>query len=119
MESGALCARRLQRGFSAARRGPRIRPVRNICGGFRGSGEVAGQSRTSSHWLGGGAGRFALRFRRYTGRIYRIVYRDGAEGGAANVTPCPSATAPAGNPVEVAAEPPEGTHPDAGAAAGN
>jgi len=51
------------------------------------------------------------------GRIYRIVYRGGSEGGAANVTPCPSAAAPAGNPVEEAAQPPEGTHPDAGAAA--
>jgi mono/diheme cytochrome c family protein len=51
------------------------------------------------------------------GRIYRIVYHGGPEGGAANVTPCPSAAAPAGNPVEVAAQPPEGTHPDAGAAA--
>jgi glucose/arabinose dehydrogenase/mono/diheme cytochrome c family protein len=51
------------------------------------------------------------------GRIYRIVYHGGADGAAANVTACPSATAPAGNPVEVAAQPPEGTHPDAGAAA--
>ncbi len=51
------------------------------------------------------------------GRIYRIVYQGGPEAGAANVTPCPSLTAPAGNPVEVAAQPPEGTHPDAGAAA--
>jgi glucose/arabinose dehydrogenase/mono/diheme cytochrome c family protein len=51
------------------------------------------------------------------GRIYRIVYRGGSEGGAANITACPSLTAPAGNPVEVAAQPPEGTHPDAGAAA--
>ncbi|MGA7415918.1 MAG: c-type cytochrome [Bryobacteraceae bacterium] len=49
-----------------------------------------------------------------SGRIYRIVYRGGAQPSAANITPCPSATAPAGNPVEVAAEPPEGTHPDAG-----
>src|SRR5712672_2287306 len=47
------------------------------------------------------------------GRIYRIVYQGGAEGGAANVTPCPSATAPAGNPAAVAAQPPEGTQPDA------
>src|SRR5882762_509314 len=53
------------------------------------------------------------------GRLYRIVYQAGSEGGAANVTPCPSATAPAGNPVEEAAKPPEGTHPDAGAAASN
>jgi glucose/arabinose dehydrogenase/mono/diheme cytochrome c family protein len=51
------------------------------------------------------------------GRIYRIVYHGGAEGAAANVTACPSVTAPAGNPVEAAAKPPEGTHPDAGAAA--
>ena len=51
------------------------------------------------------------------GRIYRIVYRGGSEGGAANITPCPSATAPAGNPAGVSEQPPEGTHPDAGAAA--
>jgi glucose/arabinose dehydrogenase/mono/diheme cytochrome c family protein len=51
------------------------------------------------------------------GRIYRVVYRGGVEGGAANITPCPSATAPAGNPVEEAAKPPEGTHPNAGATA--
>jgi mono/diheme cytochrome c family protein len=51
------------------------------------------------------------------GRIYRIVYQGGPESGAANITPCPNATAPAGNPVELAAQPPEGTHPDAGAAA--
>jgi hypothetical protein len=53
------------------------------------------------------------------GRIYRIVYRGGSEGGDAGVTACPSVTAPAGNPVEAAAQPPEGTHPDAGAAASN
>jgi glucose/arabinose dehydrogenase/mono/diheme cytochrome c family protein len=51
------------------------------------------------------------------GRIYRIVYHGDAKGGAATVTACPSATAPAGNPAEAAAQPPEGTHPDAGAAA--
>jgi glucose/arabinose dehydrogenase/mono/diheme cytochrome c family protein len=51
------------------------------------------------------------------GRIYRIVYQGGSEGAAANITACPSATAPAGSPVEEAAKPPEGTHPDAGAAA--
>jgi glucose/arabinose dehydrogenase/mono/diheme cytochrome c family protein len=53
------------------------------------------------------------------GRIYRIVYHGGSEGGAPKVTACPSATAPAGNPAEVTAQPPEGTHPDAGAAASN
>jgi glucose/arabinose dehydrogenase/mono/diheme cytochrome c family protein len=51
------------------------------------------------------------------GRIYRIVYRGGPEVGSAKITPCPSATAPAGNPVDVTAHPPEGTHPDAGATA--
>jgi glucose/arabinose dehydrogenase/mono/diheme cytochrome c family protein len=51
------------------------------------------------------------------GRIYRIIYRGGSESGAANITACPSATAPAGSPVEAAAKPPEGTHPNAGAAA--
>ena len=53
------------------------------------------------------------------GRIYRIVYRGGADGGSANIRLCPSATAPAGNPVEAGAKPPEGTHPNAGAAARN
>src|SRR5271165_2243718 len=51
------------------------------------------------------------------GRIYRVVYRGGAGDAAANVTPCPSSTAPAGEIVEAPANPPEGTHPDAGAAA--
>jgi glucose/arabinose dehydrogenase/mono/diheme cytochrome c family protein len=51
------------------------------------------------------------------GRIYRVVYRGRSEGGAGSITPCPSATASAGSPVEAAAKPPEGTHPDAGAAA--
>jgi len=51
------------------------------------------------------------------GRIYRIVYLGGSAGSAANVSPCPSLTAPAGAPVVAAAKPPEGTHPDAGAAA--
>jgi glucose/arabinose dehydrogenase/mono/diheme cytochrome c family protein len=53
------------------------------------------------------------------GRIYRIVYQGGSENSAAKITPCPSATASAGNPVEMTAQPPEGTHPDAGAATGN
>ena len=50
------------------------------------------------------------------GRIYRIVYRGGLPAPRRNVTPCPSATAPAGDIVEAPAKPPEGTHPDAGAA---
>jgi len=51
------------------------------------------------------------------GRIYRIAYRGGV-GAGANVPPCPSATAPAGEVVAADANPPEGTHPDAGSAMG-
>jgi glucose/arabinose dehydrogenase len=38
---GAISSRRLQRGFSGARWGPRIRSMRNICRWLRGSGRVA------------------------------------------------------------------------------
>ena len=48
------------------------------------------------------------------GRIYKIVYKGGANFDAASVTACPSLTAPAGEVVEAAAKPPEGTHPNAG-----
>jgi glucose/arabinose dehydrogenase/mono/diheme cytochrome c family protein len=51
------------------------------------------------------------------GRIYQIVYRGGADFDASKLTKCPSNTAPAGNFIEAATRPPEGTHPDAGAAA--
>ncbi|MGA9592961.1 MAG: PQQ-dependent sugar dehydrogenase [Candidatus Acidiferrales bacterium] len=51
------------------------------------------------------------------GRIYRIVYRGGAGSEAVKHTACPSLSAPAGNIVKEEAKPPEGTHPDAGAAA--
>ena len=50
------------------------------------------------------------------GRIYRIVYRGGT-GSATKFIPCPGASAPAGNVSVADAEPPEGTHPDAGATA--
>jgi glucose/arabinose dehydrogenase/mono/diheme cytochrome c family protein len=53
------------------------------------------------------------------GRIYRIEYRGGGGGGteaAAASTPCPSATAAPGAVAAAEAEPPEGTHPDAGGA---
>jgi len=52
------------------------------------------------------------------GRIYRIVYRGGPEDANAAPTPCPSATAPAGEILNTAAKPPEGTHPDAEVALG-
>jgi len=51
------------------------------------------------------------------GRIYKIVYRGGATASAPNITACPSPAAPAGDIVEAAARPPEGTHPDAGRSA--
>jgi glucose/arabinose dehydrogenase/mono/diheme cytochrome c family protein len=51
-----------------------------------------------------------------SGRIYRIVYRDGARAGG-NITPCPSPTAPAGQVLGAATRPPEGTHRNAGAEA--
>ena len=57
------------------------------------------------------------------GRIYKVVYHPdlaaggrGVRDGGGHVTPCPSAAAPAGAIAHAAAEPPEGTHPDAGAA---
>jgi glucose/arabinose dehydrogenase/mono/diheme cytochrome c family protein len=51
------------------------------------------------------------------GRIYRIVYKGGAADGRPARTPCPPLTAPAGEIAGAAAQPPEGTNPDAGAAA--
>jgi mono/diheme cytochrome c family protein len=53
------------------------------------------------------------------GRIYRIVYRGGTGGAdsTTNFTPCPGASAPAGKISVADAQPPEGTHPDAGATA--
>jgi glucose/arabinose dehydrogenase/mono/diheme cytochrome c family protein len=52
------------------------------------------------------------------GRIYRIDYRgeSGASADIASVTPCPSESVPAGQISDNDAKPPEGTHPDAGAA---
>jgi glucose/arabinose dehydrogenase/mono/diheme cytochrome c family protein len=53
------------------------------------------------------------------GRIYKIVYRGGpgADAADAGVTPCPSATAAAGDTSLAGSTPPEGVHPDAGVAA--
>ncbi len=47
------------------------------------------------------------------GRIYRIVYKGGVAGGAGAITPCPSASAPAGELMQATARPPEGTHRNA------
>ncbi|MDP9088898.1 MAG: c-type cytochrome [Pseudomonadota bacterium] len=49
------------------------------------------------------------------GRIYRIVYRGGADASKARAVPCPSNTAAAGSFAASVVQPPEGTHPDAGA----
>jgi glucose/arabinose dehydrogenase/mono/diheme cytochrome c family protein len=49
-----------------------------------------------------------------SGRIYRIVYRGGADASPHPV-PCPAATEPAGPIAAARTGPPEGTHPDAGA----
>jgi glucose/arabinose dehydrogenase/mono/diheme cytochrome c family protein len=53
------------------------------------------------------------------GRIYRIVYTGDSAGHAPTSTPCPGPSAPAGEIVQAAAKPPEGTHANAGAAANN
>ncbi|MGA2077756.1 MAG: c-type cytochrome [Terriglobia bacterium] len=49
------------------------------------------------------------------GRIYRIVYKGGGDQTA--ITPCPSPSAPVGEAEQSSAEPPEGTHANAAAAA--
>jgi glucose/arabinose dehydrogenase/mono/diheme cytochrome c family protein len=50
------------------------------------------------------------------GRIYKIIYRGGADANAdPKITACPSATAAAGDVSLAGAGPPEGTHPDAAA----
>ena len=51
------------------------------------------------------------------GRIYRISYRGGGEGVGAAFTHCPPPDAPAGATGAAPENPPEGVHPNAGAAA--
>jgi glucose/arabinose dehydrogenase/mono/diheme cytochrome c family protein len=49
------------------------------------------------------------------GRIYRVTYDGRSRDDAAAATPCPSASAPAGEVAGAEAKPPEGTNPAAGA----
>lgn len=50
------------------------------------------------------------------GRIYKITYHGGQEAADLKITPCPSTTAAAGDVSVAGASPPQGTHPNAGAA---
>ena len=50
------------------------------------------------------------------GRIYRVIYRGGSSDAAASAAPCPSDSESAGSIAGTSAGPPEGTHPNAGAA---
>jgi mono/diheme cytochrome c family protein len=51
------------------------------------------------------------------GRIYRIIYRGGSGSDGTGIRPCPGPSASPGSIAVADAQPPEGTHPDAGAAA--
>jgi glucose/arabinose dehydrogenase/mono/diheme cytochrome c family protein len=86
--------------------------------GFAGAVEAPGQAEHRPSGLAVGPDGSLFVSDDVRGRIYRIVYRgSSADGGAAEITPCPSASASAGSVSADDAKPPEGTHPDAGAAA--
>jgi glucose/arabinose dehydrogenase/mono/diheme cytochrome c family protein len=87
--------------------------------GFAGAMESPGQAEHRPSGLAVGPDGSLFVSDDVRGRIYRIVYRGGASagGGAPTYTACPSALAAAGSVSADDAKPPEGTHPEAGAAA--
>jgi len=113
----AVSASWLQRGLSDARGDRASGRCEIFADGFAGAVKSTAQAEHRPTGLALGPDGSFYVFDDVRGRIYRIDYRGGAYFNAASVTPCPSAAAPAGNSVEEAAQPPECTHPDAGAAA--
>jgi glucose/arabinose dehydrogenase/mono/diheme cytochrome c family protein len=90
-----------------------------FAGGFAGAVETPDQAAHRPSGLATGPDGSLYVSDDVRGRIYRIVYRggSGSGSGASQFVPCPPASAPAGNINVADAKPPEGTHPDAGAAA--
>ncbi len=86
--------------------------------GFAGAVEAPGQAEHRPSGLAVGPDGSLFVSDDVRGRIYRIVYRgaSGAGQGAPKYTACPGASTPAGSVSADDAKPPEGTHPDAGAA---
>jgi glucose/arabinose dehydrogenase/mono/diheme cytochrome c family protein len=87
--------------------------------GFAGAVESPGQAEHRPSGLAVGTDGSLFVSDDVRGRIYRIVYMGGSGAGAGTptYTACPSPSAPAGGVSADNAKPPEGTHPDAGAAA--
>ena len=87
--------------------------------GFAGTVESPGQAQHRPSGLAVGPDGALFVSDDVHGRIYRIVYHGGSDvkGGAPRYTACPGPSAAAGRVSVADANPPEGTHPDAGSAA--